>query len=260
MAVDKFIGDLTPQTTPSPSDLLETEQVSDTTSKKVTIQQAVDAASVHNPVLSAKGSILAASAAHTPVDLTAGSDYWSPSYLAANANGIVRSPSRTLLKTAGYLKVINDLTETTLITLSLPANTMGLIGSIWYEVWMDVLNNKGSDGVIDVKMYFGTSTMTNNFTNQRTWASGTNRGSFQANALLASVNSATVQRGIMIAASYEHTSTQNGPQMMAPASFTEDTTQALTVKITAKMDAANAAFEFTLQYAAIGVNGIGIGA
>lgn len=198
-----------------------------------------------------KGDMFAATASKAGVRLAAGANYWGPTYLSTNANGLAVHPQRTILKSAGYQRVVNSTAWTNACTVSIPGGFLGTNQSILYSLEMDVLNNKGSNGVINVQVSYGTSLLTNNFVNWQTWDYGASRGWFGMRAIISACGATNAQKGMMYCASYENGSVQNFWAQMTPGAFTEDSTGALTAAIYVQMDAAHANFEFTCLRATI---------
>jgi hypothetical protein len=199
-----------------------------------------------------KGDLFAGTGSKAGARLAAGGDYWGPIYLASATPGMVKAPTPQVMQANGFASEIsNDNTEKTLCTISIPANFLSTNQSIIYELDLLAYNNKGSNGVVSIKAYYGASYVSNNYGSHNTVNNGASWSWFRIWAICAA-NGATNAQSLLMLAALQNTplgAYAAFPQTVASAAV--DSTSAQTAKLTATMDAANSNFKFRLCRAAI---------
>lgn len=173
--------------------------------------------------------------------------------LIANDNFLkAQLPGSMFNASAGYLYLANDLTETIAVTVSVPAGFLGANQSIEYLLDLIVFNNKGTDGIVDVKAYYGATSVANASTFWKTFPTSGNRGSFSMRAIVSPYGATNAQRGQMVATLMDGAGTQRAASFQTtPTTLAIDSTAAQTAKITFKMNAADANFQVSVLYACV---------
>jgi hypothetical protein len=164
---------------------------------------------------------------------------------------------RAIARDAALLDVVNTAAETTLLSATVPANTLSTNRAVRLTLTGDYLNNSGANQTLTLRLKYGATTLYNDVT--AVIATNAARRALRVEALLAAANSATAQAlGGLISISAPG-GTTNGLGDLGVAALTttpitgaavENSATALAFALTAQHGAANASLSVRRLYAA----------
>lgn len=186
-------------------------------------------------VITGKGHIAAGTAANAIGETAQGDNYAQMCFLSSKTNGITTTAPFSVLSTAGYQILSGDSSETDFHSYSIPANTLGTTGGIYFYTAGACYNNKGTDGTVVFKLYYGATSAA---MSAITVTNGTTEY-FTLQGVLGANNATNAQIIIL--------SRMSATPVGAAAAI--DSTAAGTIKYTVDLSAAHASFTYTQLYA-----------
>ena len=124
---------------------------------KATLKTYFDTLYLALTTYTAKGDILAGTASGAAAKTAAGADYSGITYLASKTNGITTVPQKTFVKIAETQLASNSTAETTLLSATIPAGSLGTGGALASEIFYLISNISTSAANYTLKYYYSTS-------------------------------------------------------------------------------------------------------
>jgi hypothetical protein len=198
-------------------------------------------------VYSAKGDLAAGTGANALAKLTAGADYFTPSYLASKSNGVTTSPGPTVLKATGYQRTDTSAAEVDICSLTLPGGFLGTSNALLARMCFIAANNKGTTGTYTIKAYYGATSCT---VTTPAFPTNANAGEFWVDVVICANNATNAQYiGLRYFGIDSAGAIVSGAS--SPATAAIDSTAAQTVKMTLQMSASHSSFLWVMKHAEI---------
>lgn len=124
---------------------------------KATLKTYFDTLYLALTTYTAKGDILAGTASGAAAKTAAGADYSGITFLASKTNGITTVPQKTFVKISENQLVSNTVAETTLLSATIPAGSLGTNGALASELFYLISNASTLAVNYTLKYYYSTS-------------------------------------------------------------------------------------------------------
>ena len=202
-----------------------------------------------SPVLTTKGDLYTYST--EDIRLAVGANDYSLTPDSGEATGLKWGPKRVLATT--YVNVVSSTSKTIMATFSVPANSLSDNGSVSMIVPMVLFNNTGGDALTTLDAEFG-STNIGTISNLRFTSHATNRSPFAVHIFLQNAGATNSQLAMayivngaqaggtqiinVAAATFDRTSEVSS--LPAWATAAEDTTSAVTLKVSITLPSSSA--------------------
>lgn len=211
----------------------------------------------------AKGDLYAATAADTVTRLPVGTvNNMSLVVDSAQTTGLKYAlKSQNISTVTADVSVNNTTTETTLFTVSIPANYLGTTNSIDLKIWFTNLGFRAANDGLTIRLKYGGSTaLATGFANVNATAVSALGGLMQMNLAAQGSTASQVAAGVCFGA--VSTGENNGAGVTMNKSYGSaigspigvDSTSAQDLVVTAQWSAANASNTFTMSMANITLN------
>jgi hypothetical protein len=197
-------------------------------------------------LVTTKGDIAAATAANAMARLAAGSDYGGLTYLSSKSNGITTTPPKAVVKIGGYSETANTVTETDILSYSIPANALGSTGTVKVTCFFSYLNNSGSSKNLQIRGYLSSTGFL--FASAATITSSANYYGGYFTFTITNQSATNAQHFIY---DWNMSGTGYSGVGWSTTAFAIDTTSAATVKYSIQHSGAASTVAFRQQYATI---------
>lgn len=186
-----------------------------------------------------KGDLFPATGSAAGARLAAGSNFFAPIYHSGETTGLfAKAVPVCIFSDATEISVANTTTETEIQTaITLAANWLTTKNWLQINLWDLSLNNKGTDGVLTYKLYYGSNT----YSYAITMTSGATSIERYLRFYLRAEGGASTQRA-SVEGLYVPSSGGVGGIGLPSSTISTDATSAQTLKLTVTLDAASASF------------------